>query len=126
MGWQEIVLQQIVNGLILGSFIVWSPWVIPMVYGIIQLLNFAHGDVYMTGAFVGFAILGLVGTVLGTGWGGILVAMLLSMLVVGLMGVLDSKNRLSSAAFTAAAEHSDRGHGRFHGFVQWGDGDHRR
>ena len=74
--------------MILGSFYSLVALGYSMVYGIIQLLNFAHGDVYMTGAFVGFAILGLVGTVLGTGWGGILVAMLLSMLVVGLMGVL--------------------------------------
>lgn len=88
MGWQEIVLQQIINGLILGSFYSLVALGYSMVYGIIQLLNFAHGDVYMTGAFVGFAILGLVGGVLGTGWGGILVAMLLSMVIVGLMGVL--------------------------------------
>ena len=34
-----------------------------MVYGIIKLLNFAHGDIYMLGAFAGFAILGATGGV---------------------------------------------------------------
>jgi len=87
MGWQDIVLQQIVNGLILGSFYSLVALGYSMVYGIIQLLNFAHGDVYMTGAFVGFAILGMIGGTLGTGWGGILVAMFCSMLLVGLLGV---------------------------------------
>jgi branched-chain amino acid transport system permease protein len=88
MGWQEIVLQQLVNGLILGSFYGLVALGYSMVYGIILLLNFAHGDIYMTGAFVGFAVLGLAGSALGTGWGGILVAMLCSMIVVGFLGVL--------------------------------------
>lgn len=88
MGWQEIVLQQLVNGLILGSFYGLVALGYSMVYGIIMLLNFAHGDIYMTGAFVGFVVLSLVGGALGTGWGGILVAMLCSMLIVGLLGVL--------------------------------------
>ncbi len=32
-----------------------------MVYGILKLLNFAHGDVYMVGAFVGYGVLHLLG-----------------------------------------------------------------
>ena len=53
------VLQQIANGLILGSFYALVALGYSMVYGIIKLLNFAHGDVYMTGAFVGFLALAL-------------------------------------------------------------------
>lgn len=88
MGVQDIILQQIVNGLILGSFYSLVALGYSMVYGIIKLLNFAHGDIYMTGAFVGFAILGLVSGVLGNGWLGILTAMICSMLLVGLLGVV--------------------------------------
>ncbi len=88
MGVQDIILQQIVNGLILGSFYSLVALGYSMVYGIIKLLNFAHGDIYMTGAFVGFTILGLVSGVLGNGWLGILAAMICSMLLVGILGVV--------------------------------------
>lgn len=87
MSVQDIILQQLINGLILGSFYSLVALGYSMVYGIIKLLNFAHGDIYMTGAFVGFSILGLVSGVLGNGWAGILVAMICSMLIVGLLGV---------------------------------------
>ena len=62
------ILQQIANGLILGSFYALVALGYSMVYGIIKLLNFAHGDVYMTGAFVGFLALSLVSPWLGAGW----------------------------------------------------------
>ncbi|MDR0784224.1 MAG: branched-chain amino acid ABC transporter permease, partial [Propionibacteriaceae bacterium] len=48
------VLQQLINGLSLGSIYALIALGYTMVYGIIQLINFAHGDVYMIGAFVGF------------------------------------------------------------------------
>ncbi|MGI6678109.1 MAG: branched-chain amino acid ABC transporter permease [Dehalobacterium sp.] len=88
MGVQDIIIQQLVNGLILGSFYSLVALGYSMVYGIIKLLNFAHGDIYMTGAFVSFAILGAVSGALGNGWLGILTAMLISMLLVGLLGVV--------------------------------------
>ncbi|MGI6685713.1 MAG: branched-chain amino acid ABC transporter permease [Bacillota bacterium] len=88
MGVQDIIVQQLVNGLILGSFYSLVALGYSMVYGIIKLLNFAHGDIYMTGAFVGFVILGLVGDSLGNGWMGILAALMCSMVLVGLLGVL--------------------------------------
>jgi branched-chain amino acid transport system permease protein len=84
----DIFFQQIVNGLILGSFYSLVALGYSMVYGIIQLLNFAHGDIYMVGAFVGLALLGVLSPFLGAGWAGILVAMLISMILVGLLGVL--------------------------------------
>jgi len=50
--------QQIINGLSLGSIYALIALGYTMVYGIIQLINFAHGDIYMVGAFTGyFAIL---------------------------------------------------------------------
>ena len=84
----DIILQQLANGLILGSFYALVALGYTMVYGIIKLLNFAHGDLYMVGGFLGFLFLSLIGGLLGTGWTGILAAMLLSMLTVGLLGVI--------------------------------------
>lgn len=49
--------QQLVNGLTLGSVYALIALGYSMVYGILQLLNFAHGDVYMVGAFIGFGVL---------------------------------------------------------------------
>lgn len=49
-------LQQLVNGVSLGSIYALIALGYTMVYGIIKLINFAHGDVYMIGAYVGFAI----------------------------------------------------------------------
>ena len=48
------ILQQIINGLSIGSIFALIALGYTMVYGIIQLINFAHGDVYMVGAYVGF------------------------------------------------------------------------
>ena len=47
-------LQQLVNGLSLGSIYALIALGYTMVYGIIKLINFAHGDIYMLGAYVGF------------------------------------------------------------------------
>jgi branched-chain amino acid transport system permease protein len=47
-------LQQIINGLALGSIYALIALGYTMVYGIIKLINFAHGDVMMVGAYVGF------------------------------------------------------------------------
>ncbi len=49
-------LQQMVNGISLGSIYALIALGYTMVYGIIKLINFAHGDVYMVGAYVGFAV----------------------------------------------------------------------
>jgi len=49
--------QQLLNGLTLGSVYALIALGYSMVYGILQLLNFAHGDVYMIGAFIGFGVM---------------------------------------------------------------------
>jgi len=49
--------QTIVNGLTLGSVYALIALGYSMVYGILNLLNFAHGDVYMIGAYIGYAVL---------------------------------------------------------------------
>ncbi|MBE6072487.1 MAG: branched-chain amino acid ABC transporter permease [Clostridium butyricum] len=47
-------IQQVINGLALGSVYALLALGYTMVYGIIQLINFAHGEIYMIGAFAGF------------------------------------------------------------------------
>lgn len=51
------VLQQLINGLSLGSIYALLALGYTMVYGIMKLINFAHGDVYMLGAFWGYFII---------------------------------------------------------------------
>src|SRR3954468_10065503 len=53
----EILLQQIINGLILGSMYALIALGYTMVYGIINLINFAHGEVLMVGALTSWAII---------------------------------------------------------------------
>jgi len=53
----EILLQQIINGLVLGSMYALVALGYTMVYGIINLINFAHGDVLMVGAITSWAII---------------------------------------------------------------------
>ncbi|MDA8235201.1 MAG: branched-chain amino acid ABC transporter permease [Clostridia bacterium] len=50
----EVFLQQLINGLSLGSIYALIALGYTMVYGIIRLINFAHGDIYMVGAYVGY------------------------------------------------------------------------
>lgn len=47
-------VQQLVNGISIGSIYALIALGYTMVYGIIKLINFAHGDVFMVGAFIGF------------------------------------------------------------------------
>ncbi len=52
----DILLQQILNGLVLGSVYALIALGYTMVYGILQLINFAHGEVLMVGAMVGMTM----------------------------------------------------------------------
>jgi len=50
-------VQQTINGLTLGSVYALIALGYSLVYGVLKLLNFAHGDVYMVGAFIGFGMI---------------------------------------------------------------------
>ena len=54
----DILLQQIINGLVLGSMYALVALGYTMVYGIINLINFAHGEVLMVGALVSWTTIG--------------------------------------------------------------------
>ncbi len=77
----EQLIQQLVNGISLGSIYALIALGYTMVYGIVKLINFAHGDVFMVGAFIGFYSI----TILDLG---IFPALLISMAACALFGVL--------------------------------------
>ncbi|MBL8708945.1 MAG: branched-chain amino acid ABC transporter permease LivH [Rhodospirillaceae bacterium] len=81
MDWFPYFLQQLINGLTLGSIYGLIAIGYTMVYGIIGMVNFAHGDVYMIGAFQAMIVLLLCGT-LGISW---IPLQLLLMLVVAMV-----------------------------------------
>ena len=56
----DTFIQQIINGLVLGSMYALIALGYTMVYGVLNLINFAHGDILMIGAMVGLSILKLV------------------------------------------------------------------
>ncbi len=59
----DTLIQQIINGLVLGSVYALVALGYTMVYGILQLINFAHGEVLMIGAMVALTVLSLLGVV---------------------------------------------------------------
>src|SRR5438093_1157537 len=68
MEWWEVLVQQTINGLTRGAVFALIALGYTMVYGIIELINFAHGDVFMLGLFVSlswFTLLGATKTLTG-------------------------------------------------------------
>jgi len=88
----DVFFQQVVNGLSLGGIYALIALGYTMVYGIIELINFAHGDIYTLGTFFSLAILTALGVsseVHGPALlGVVLVSILGSMLLCGIVGVL--------------------------------------
>ncbi len=77
------------NGLFVGSFYALVALGYSMVYGIIKLLNFAHGDIYMVGAFIGFGLLTMAGSLAtSAGFVSLLVVLVIVMLATGTTGLL--------------------------------------
>lgn len=74
-------LQQLINGLSLGSIYALIALGYTMVYGIIKLINFAHGDIYMLGAYIGFICTAQLGM-------GFFSALITAMALCALIGVV--------------------------------------
>jgi branched-chain amino acid transport system permease protein len=93
---QEI-LQNLLNGIAVGAIYALIALGYTMVYGILKLINFAHGDVFMLGSFVGFYAGGYAARHLpqqangALGWGYAGVVMLIAMVVCGLFGFLNER-----------------------------------
>jgi branched-chain amino acid transport system permease protein len=87
-----LIAQQIINGLALGGIYALIALGYTMVFGIIELINFAHGDVYTLGTFFSLAILALLGAT-GELHGpflivAVVVTVVLAMVLSGLVGVI--------------------------------------
>lgn len=77
----ETFIQQVINGLTLGSVYALIALGYTMVYGIIKLLNFAHGDIFMVGAFISYYL------ILSFDMN-IFIAFLLTMILTAVLGVI--------------------------------------
>jgi branched-chain amino acid transport system permease protein len=80
MDWQTAV-QQLLNGLQLGSLYALIAMGYTMVYGVLLLINFAHGDIFMVGAFLGVFLTFTLGLPF-------VPTLLLAMVLTGLLGVM--------------------------------------
>ena len=81
----EVLVQQIINGLVLGSMYALIALGYTMVYGIINLINFAHGEVLMVGALTSWTIIVWMQEAMpGTpGWLILLISLLIAFVVCG-------------------------------------------
>jgi branched-chain amino acid transport system permease protein len=85
----ELLAQNILNGLTIGAFYVLVALGYTMVYGVLKLINFAHGDLFMWGAYVGWTVLTLLSAfVVRAGPLALVPVIILVMMVVALVGVL--------------------------------------
>ncbi len=80
----SMFLQQLINGLSLGSIYALIALGYTMVYGIVKLINFAHGDVMMMGAYAGYFVLILMGVTVP----GMICAFLVSMIFCALLSLV--------------------------------------
>ncbi len=89
----DTLIQQIINGLVLGSMYALVALGYTMVYGIINLINFAHGDVLMVGALTSWSIIGMMRESMpGTpGWAILLIAMLIACVVAAVLNYVIEK-----------------------------------
>lgn len=87
----RLFLEQFLNGLTIGSFYALVAMGYSMVYGVMKLINFAHGDLFALGSYLGYTVL-----VMGAGWitqavgiwGGVAVAITGAMIGIGIAGLV--------------------------------------
>ena len=89
----DILLQQIINGLVLGSMYALIALGYTMVYGIINLINFAHGEVMMVGALTSWTMIGLMkeGMPDAPGWLILVMALLIACVVAAALNFVIEK-----------------------------------
>ena len=82
-------LQQLINGLALGAIYALIALGYTMVYGVLRFINFAHGDVFMLGAFAGYFLSPLVNRILpAQSYVGGMLVLVLAMVVCAALGML--------------------------------------
>lgn len=84
----ESIIQNLINALQWGSFYALIALGYTMVYGVLTLINFAHGDVFMVGAYIAFFVATFFLSVLGLpGWVALALAIPLTMILTSMVGV---------------------------------------
>lgn len=83
----DVLLQQIINGLVLGSMYALLALGYTMVYGIINLINFAHGEVLMVGALTSWSVTTALETVPLPGWVKLLIGLAAAIVVCVVLNV---------------------------------------
>lgn len=84
----ELFVQQLINGLTIGGFYALVALGYTMVYGVLKLINFAHGDLFMWGAYLGwFGLTVVFAALVKTGLLSIVPAVVLLLLTIGIVGV---------------------------------------
>ncbi|MCG3189055.1 MAG: High-affinity branched-chain amino acid transport system permease protein LivH [Burkholderiaceae bacterium] len=81
----DIFLQQIINGLVLGSVYALVALGYTMVYGIINLINFAHGEVLMVGALTSWTVIQLLADSALPGWLKLLISLIAAIVVCAVL-----------------------------------------
>jgi branched-chain amino acid transport system permease protein len=81
-------LQQIINGLSLGAIYALIALGYTMIYGVLRFINFAHGDVFMVGAYIGYYAFPRIAAITGEGYGAALALLLVCMIGCGVLGVV--------------------------------------
>ncbi len=89
----DIFLQQVINGLVLGSMYALIALGYTMVYGIINLINFAHADVLMVGALTSWSCIGMMksGMPDAPGWVILLIALVIAAIVSAILNYVIEK-----------------------------------
>ncbi len=83
----DTFVQQLINGLTIGSIYALIALGYTMVYGILRLINFAHGDIYMVGAYAGYLLAIYLGFDANPSIFGFIVVLLGAMLIAALIGM---------------------------------------
>lgn len=86
----EVLFQQVINGLTLGSIYALIALGYTMVYGIIQLINFAHGEIFAAGGYIGVIVLSFMqarGVLDAHPYAGLLAAFVLAMIYCAFLAV---------------------------------------
>ena len=82
----DIIVIQTVNGIVTGMILALVASGLTLIFGIMDVVNFAHGELFMLGAYVGVVVLATTGQLLGR-------ALILAILIVALLGAVHAGRR---------------------------------
>lgn len=85
----ELIVQQVLNWLTLGSIYALIAVGFSLLFGVLNIIHFSHGDVSLMSPFIALGLIQALGAALGTpaSWGGFALAALLAIILTGLLGV---------------------------------------